>query len=369
MGDYEHAKRTTKTHVAHEASQHHKPLPKGSDGSKPVARAPGQRPKPKRSGVMFQAHQARAQSDAPKFAGAAHPEMSARQMNPTYVDASHYVETYFRRQGEVASLLDQAARDGFEAFKTRTSSEYNRSSSLAMALFELALNAIPAASGILGFLKELTSGQKRTALLMKIIDSGGDALRTDDMIKRLHKAAELVEGAAKGTEEVKLVKEGVEKAVGPHETAEARNAAQEKGNFQIETIQDLTRISAVSMKDRFDRETVATGVLALLEFSDSSIDLKKIAASLGELPAAPSVEDVKKVSDAFEINLYFDWYVASGKTSHVMVSRHGNVVSDEFRGMPDAVVDRFRTLHKMDLLLDALPPEQVDDTQWTGHMQ
>lgn len=52
-----------------------------------------------------------------------------------------------------------------------------------------------------------------------------------------------------------------------------------------------------------------------------------------------------------------------------IMSRHGHVVSDEFRGTPDAVVDRFRTLHKMDLLLDALPPEQVDDTQWTGHMQ
>jgi hypothetical protein len=307
-------------------------------------------------------------SAAPKSAGAAHPEMSGRQMNPTYVDASHYVETYFRRQGEVASLLDQAARDGFEAFKTRTSAEYNRSSSLAMALFELALSAIPAASGMFGFLKQLTSGQKRTALLMKIIDSGGDALRADDMIKKLHKAAELVESAAKGSEEVKVVKEGVEKAVGPHETTEARSEAREKGNFQIDASEGLTRISTLSMKDRFDRESVATGILALLENSDSSIDLKTIAAALGEMPVAPSPEDVKSVSDEFEINLYVDWYVASGKASHVITSRHGHVVSDEFRGMPDAVLQRFGALHKMDLLF-SLPVQEVDDTQWTGHMQ
>lgn len=318
------------------------------------------------------ASQARSQSAAPKSAGAAHQpsnHVKARLENPSYHNGTLYLEEFFRRQGEVATLLDQAARDGFEAFKARTSTEYNRSSSLALALFELALNAVPAASGMLGLLKDLTSGQKRTALLMKIIDTGGNAVRADGMIKKLHKMAEVVEGVAKGSEEVKVVKEGVEKAIAPHETAEARDAAQEKGNFQIEALQALTQLSALSMQDRFNREDVAKGVLALLEYSDSSIDLMKVAASVGEIPAAAALADVKKVSDEFEINLYFDWYVASGKTSHVITSRHGHVVSDEFRGMPDAVVERFRTLHKMDLLLDALPPDQIDDTEWTGHMQ
>jgi len=82
-------------------------------------------------------------------------------------------------------LLDLAARAGFEAFRIRTSADYNKSSSLAMVLFEVALSALPAASGLLNVFKELTSGKKRTALLMKIIDTGGDAIRADDMIKSL----------------------------------------------------------------------------------------------------------------------------------------------------------------------------------------
>lgn len=37
---------------------HRKPLSKGSNGSKPVAHAPGQKPKPKQSGAMYEAHRA-----------------------------------------------------------------------------------------------------------------------------------------------------------------------------------------------------------------------------------------------------------------------------------------------------------------------
>jgi hypothetical protein len=38
------------------AIQHRKPLPKGSDGSKPRARQHGEKPRPKKSGAMFDAH-------------------------------------------------------------------------------------------------------------------------------------------------------------------------------------------------------------------------------------------------------------------------------------------------------------------------
>jgi hypothetical protein len=59
MGDYADAKRTTKKTATDDVSPHHKPLPKGSDGSKPAAR-PGQKPKPKKSVAMIQAHHAQA---------------------------------------------------------------------------------------------------------------------------------------------------------------------------------------------------------------------------------------------------------------------------------------------------------------------
>jgi len=315
---------------------------------------------------------ARTQSAAPKSVGAAHPEVtagSAEIMNPSYVDASNYVEKFFRRQGEIASLLDLAARGGFEAFRIRTSADYNKSSSLAMVLFEVALSALPAASGLLNVFKELTSGKKRTALLMKIIDTGGDAIRADDMIKSLHKAAEHGESAAKVSEEVKLAKEGIEKVKAPHETKEARSTAQEKGNFETGAITALTDLAAESMRSRFNNEDAIVAMLELLENTAPTTKLKDlVTGALGPMPEAASTSDVTKVSENFEVQLYVDWYVTSGKASRTIISRRGRVVSDEFGGIPEAVVERFRILKQMDILLK-LPPVEVDDTQWTGHMQ
>jgi hypothetical protein len=57
MGDYADVKRITNTHATLDATTaQHKPLPKGSDGSKPRPRRPGEKPRPKKSGVMFDAH-------------------------------------------------------------------------------------------------------------------------------------------------------------------------------------------------------------------------------------------------------------------------------------------------------------------------
>ena len=57
MGEYADDKRTATTKTSSDAvvTQHRKPLPKGSDGSKPTARRPGEKPKPKRTGAMFDA--------------------------------------------------------------------------------------------------------------------------------------------------------------------------------------------------------------------------------------------------------------------------------------------------------------------------
>jgi hypothetical protein len=59
MGDYAEQKEIKTRATQDVATPHRKPLPKGSDGSKPVAHAQGQKPKPKRSGAMYEAHQGR----------------------------------------------------------------------------------------------------------------------------------------------------------------------------------------------------------------------------------------------------------------------------------------------------------------------
>ena len=65
MGDYADAKRAANTTATPEdISPQRKPLPKGSDGSKPRARQAGEKSRPKKSGVMFDAHNVRDLAEA-----------------------------------------------------------------------------------------------------------------------------------------------------------------------------------------------------------------------------------------------------------------------------------------------------------------
>ena len=59
MGDYEEARRpAAKAATTERLMPQRRPLPKGSDGTKPSPRRPGDRPRPKRSGAMIEAHNA-----------------------------------------------------------------------------------------------------------------------------------------------------------------------------------------------------------------------------------------------------------------------------------------------------------------------
>ena len=72
MGDHEHAGRTTKTYATPDVVvPQRKPLPKGSVGSKPRAREPGEKPRPKKIGMMFDAHSFQHLAPNPAFARAA----------------------------------------------------------------------------------------------------------------------------------------------------------------------------------------------------------------------------------------------------------------------------------------------------------
>jgi hypothetical protein len=57
VGDYADETRATRA-SAPKADPQRKPSPKGSDGTKPTARRRGDKPKPKRSGALIEAHQA-----------------------------------------------------------------------------------------------------------------------------------------------------------------------------------------------------------------------------------------------------------------------------------------------------------------------
>ena len=295
---------------------------------------------------------------APKSTSSAHTDAKKQVaqekavMNPTYVDASALVERHFRREGEIAGLLDTAARNGFEAFKTRSSVEYNKSGSIAFALFEAALAAIPAAGALLSVFRELTSGAKAVAIVTKVAQLGGDARRAQNIIDKLHKAQKFTKELGEQSEEVKLVKEAAEKTMARHEATETRTEAQESGEFQIETLHSLTDLSAKNMQTRFSREDVVVFMLKMLETSDASNDLNKLVKeTIGDLPKADGLDEaVSQVSDEFEIQLYIQWYVDSKKTTKTETYSNGHHISTDWDGMPIKVQQRFQALGKMGLL-------------------
>ena len=333
MGNYADAKRILSTTAMPDAAApQRKPLPKGSDGSKAPAHQAGEKSRPKKSGVMFDA---------------LNPPM-----NPTYVDAVASVERHFRREGEICGLLEKAANNGFEAFRIRTSVDYNRSTTTALVLFEAALALVPAGAAMLGVLKELTSGVNAVKIATKVAQIGGDARRVQNVIDKAHKAQEFAEHLAKESEGVKFVKEAAEKVLAGHEANESRTQAQETGDAQIEILHSLTELSADNMQARFSRESVVVGLLKLLETSNASNDLNKLVLeTLGELPDGKGLGTAAAAtSDEFEIKLYVDWYLESGKTSKLVTYSNGTKVSEDWEGMPDAVRERFRVLGKMHLI-------------------
>jgi hypothetical protein len=333
MGDYGEAKRTTNSNAFGDtAAPKRKPEPKGSDGSKPRGRQPDAKPRPKQLGATF--------------------DDVRPQMNPTYVDAVASVERHFRREAEICGLLDRAANNGFEAFRLRTSVEYNRSTAVALALFEAALALVPAGAAMLGVLKELTSGANAMKIAVKVAELGGDARRAENVIDRISQAQGVAKHLAEETKDVKLVKDAVEKVLVGHGTAEARTKAQATGDAQIEILHSLTELSADDMQARFSREDVVVGMLKLLETSAATNRLDKLVEeTLGELPDGKGLgQAAVAAADEFEIKLYVQWYLDSGKTAKLVTYSNGTPVSESWEGMPDAVRERFRALGKLDLV-------------------
>ena len=271
--------------------------------------------------------------------------------NPTYVDALHLLEQHFRREAEIAGLFGRAANDGFEAFKIRSSTEYNKSSSRALQLFEIALTAIPAGGAVLGVMTELTTGAKKAALVARLGKTAKGAERVGSAIESIHKTHETVEKAANGAEEVKKVYEAGEKIHAPGEAGEAKSEAKERGDFQIETIHNLTELQVDSLEARWGKEDLAFGLLRAAEYSVGVDLVKDVDAALYKLPDPGSLkEPLRQAADNFELQLYLDYYVEAGKATYETIDTDDQV-RHEFHGIPSAVVGRFDELGKKDLLL------------------
>lgn len=262
--------------------------------------------------------------------------------NPSYLDARLYAAKFFRRHGELALLLSQACRDGLQSFSIRSSEQYNKSDSMGLMIFELALAAVPAAGALVQTLHELSTSEKlreltRLAHALKKVASASE---------RAHERIGKIEGV---TERVKKVTEVTEKAGAISEAGESK----EKGDFEMATVSSLSDLMSDSVAARWRSEDFTDEMLESLEYTDPAVDLKAMVVGvLGPLPSPDAVKGaVSQVSQEFELKLYLQYYVESGKTTYVVDEQDGARRVD-FEGIPRGVVRRFEELNRSSMLID-----------------
>ena len=127
----------------------------------------------------------------------------ALPVNPTFYDARDYVRKSFGRQSQLVGFLSTAARDGLTAFEKRSSEAYNKVDSVGLAMFQIALAAIPAATALSGALHELSSGERALALMASM-------KKVSHTLEHVHEELEQVESAAEGVEGVMEIDETLE---------------------------------------------------------------------------------------------------------------------------------------------------------------
>jgi len=296
------------------------------------------------------------------------PGSARKVMNPTYLDARLALDKHFRREAEVAALMGKAASDGYEAFKIRSSAEYNTSGSIALTLFRAALEAVPAAASLAAAFKELTTGAMKAELFAEVTNK----LRTANAVTRgAHRAHAAIERASKISEGIKHVTEAGEMAHEVGELGEDRTEARERGDFQIATIHSITELSAENLQQRWQAEDFVDALLGELEFSTDSVNLHEIvdgALQARTLPEPATLKSaLREVADEFELRLYVAYYANAERMTYVTVDTEG-VLTHHYEGLPDAVEQRFRKLGKFELVAKHTDEMRQDSRQklWTG---
>jgi hypothetical protein len=210
--------------------------------------------------------------------------------NPSYLEASNYVTRYFVALGWVQELEARMSDDGFSLFKSYTHEDPDKTGEVVMAIFFLALAAVPEAAPFLIAFNELKDGQ-----------------RAYKLINELSHLAHKLEPLDKVADTGKALKEHAE-------AQEAKEAAE----FELETINDLSQLSVDFVKRRLERMSIASRKLDALRDSASSINLlAEVSSALGPIPDASGLEDTMRlVRDQFELGLYKHFYVDSGRAYH-----------------------------------------------------
>ncbi len=270
---------------------------------------------------------------------------TARPENKHFVEALLDVERYFRRQGELATALGLAAARGFEAFKIRSSAEFNRSSSSAMGLFLAALKLVPEGGELLAAFSEFSTATRFIAF------AGGVQRLSKGVLEPMDKAVDAIEKTG---------------AVG--EKRSEASEGREAGEFQIETLKSLDQLTEASMAARWGREDLAISWLEALRYSD--VDLKDFGKKyLGPPPSGGDLAgNIHHAAEEFEIRLYVDYYVKNHRVKRVTVDTEGTF-THPFEGFPRAVEARFDELHRWGLVFEeGAGLEQTERRQtWKGH--
>ena len=315
------------------------------------------------------------------------PPNVEKKENPTYTNARLYLDEWFAREAELAEKLYKAKHDGLENFNTYSSKEYNEHASLGLVLFELALTAIPAAAGLLAVLKELkvasaskdllhaltgvTTAEAKVAKVAKeaemfpfariVTDLGAVEARreleateqTAKIAEATHHAAETAAKHAAGTFEAahtgKLVQETAKQTGEVVEKAGARSEAAELADYRIEQINSLRQLDSAEAKQRWILEDLLRPAVEAWQFTPASIDLKFMVTSiLGPMANPGALDTVDAVTEQFELQLYNDYYVTSGRaqftTEETGWAAYPTPEKKCWEGLPEGVEKRMRSI-------------------------
>jgi hypothetical protein len=211
--------------------------------------------------------------------------------NPSYLEASNYLTRYFVALGWVEELEAKMCDQAFALYKSYTHEDPDKTGEVVMTLFIFALAAFPEAAPFLIAFNELKDGQ-----------------RAYKLIKQLAHLAEKLEPLEQAVDVGKAMKERAE-----------AGEAKEAGEFEVETINDLSQLSIDFVKRRLEQMSMISGKLDALRDSASSLNLlAEVSSALGPIPEGGGLEDTMRlVRDKFELELYKHFYVDSGRAYHL----------------------------------------------------
>jgi hypothetical protein len=195
-----------------------------------------------------------------------------------------------------------------------------------MSLFSAALQLIPVAGALLSTFKFIQTGCKI-------------AVMTSEHLEKLSKG---LEAAKKVQEVVKTVGVEAPEAVKKMKESHGGTEAKERGDFQAEEINELSKLSIdVFAKTRPLEDQIVAKLMALRDAPGTVNMTAMVKQDLGEIPDGNLEDAMLQAQNAFEISLYKRYYLDSGR-AYMAILQWGGDREDTWKleGMPDGVYDR-----------------------------